>query len=436
MTTTPALIVLAASWALWFGMCFGVFVALRYHARNTEFWVSVAMLTAYAAILRTFLLGQYPSGWNQDEVHFLADARQLWGAGVWAVMAGFTGGVPALPVAVFQVPIGEITGSWWWAMRWWSLAGGILSVPLAMAFVRLAHGSLAACVVTGTAFAALPWCLLYSRTSQGGHLIAEVLVVCAGVLLVWSAHRRVDIALGMGLMAIAGLWLLLDYYAGRCVSVVVALSAVGMIAHGQWRRGVLVCVALGLAIGAYATLMAAAPNTGSGAIFKWAGLWPGAVDANVQSITQTQLMGRLAQFWQALTAHGASHWWMSGRGVMTHPLIILQIAALAVVFHRDARMAWITMSLAVGGAVPALWGGPAGILSTHRMIPSVVALPLALGMVVGAIPRRAPRLVVAAALAAWLAYWGPWTFFSPRFWDADLAGSYAGRDAWGTVSIQ
>jgi len=376
-------------------------------------------LSAAGLALRLLYTADFPNGLNEDEPKVLAAAMQALRDGVLLRESNIS--VPVLMHALFQAQLVPWLGPGFWAIRLYSLVGGVLCIPAAFAAARALGLSATAGFGSAACIAVLPWALFYSRVMQGAELtFQELLLIAALARLVfapfplpaWRRSRataapRLDALLRGGavealIASFALAWLAYGYWCTRAMFALPLLAA--LLARG---RRVLWCL-LPLALGALAYAPYVFANRTS--MFVAQGLSPSAWG---EGGGVPALAGRGAETLRALYAPVAQDGWLTISAAAVHPALLL-LLALAGALSRSRRALFLLGGFALGLAPSILaWGPP----STHRMLMALPFIALAVGSGLDdLIPPRRWRAAAVSAMAAATAVWSVAYYFSGAFW--------------------
>ncbi|GBD27442.1 hypothetical protein HRbin30_02789 [bacterium HR30] len=361
------------------------------------------LLVALALGLRLIAPKEFPPGMNEDEPKVLACAldalkdRQLHTEGCT--------GVPFLLNVLFQAQLVPVLGPNRESMRFYSVATGSLSIPVAYALARAVHVSSAASLVYASMVATLPWSLYYGRVSWGAGLTFHELLLLAALARIVFGHggwREVFIAaLGQSL-------LLYDYFAGRLF--VPFLGVAFILARG--RRKLLIVATLVIASAAWLPYLLSNPQhllvpRGDRPHLEWSAL----VNA-ARATLEAFVWPRAADFW------------ISVRSAAVHPLLILVLAALGVIFLlvRQPRLVLFLFGGFLVGLAPAMGTLP----STRRMMTAYPFVGLLAAHALDRLPLGRRRGLAFAIVAAAIGLASVRFYFSEEFWppqSRDVSGA-------------
>lgn len=367
---------------------------LRSEDRRTL--LAVALLSAAALALRLLYLDDFPRGLNEDEPKVLAGAMAALHGG--RLLAESSISVPILMHALFQGTLVPLFGIGFWAIRLYSLVGGVLCVPAAFAAARAMRLSVLASLTAAALLAVLPWALFYSRVMQGAELtFQQLLLIAALAALIWRRGGWPEALIG----AFALAWLLYGYWCTRAMLALPLLTAV--LASGRRRLWCLAVLAIGVV--PYLPYPAANPHS----VYVGQGLQPSLLTGADPSL----LIARTIESLHALFAPVAQDGWLTVRAGAVHPVLLL-VVALA-----GAASSWRRAAFLVGGfllgLVPTVlaWGAP----STHRMMMAFPFIALAVAAACDdLLPRRAWRPLAIALLVGATSVWSVRFYFSDDFW--------------------
>ena len=387
--------------------------------REAPLLLGVIVLAAVA--LRVAYPDRYPSGFNEDELHFFCQAVASYqiDSRLTQSLFSFTDGVPTALQVLFGAQILQFTTPRI-AVRGYSCICSVLSVIVAFGVLRACGVRAAGAVTVAALVAVLPWSLLYGRTSQGGELVLHFyLVLWAVAVCCWG--RSIAFAVWVGGLALTLLFY--DYYCGRAAPLLV-LGATILAPTRARRLGLLAMVAI-LAIAYAPTFMVAGLNNAGGVHFRALGipLLSGVPTGLAAALERVPLV------YSALTAPTAAVFWMSIPAAAVHPQALMFVSGAGLLAAR-----WPVMLL-LGGAIgvgflPSLLA--TDVLSTHRMLLGCAALVLPVGVAIDWLraPLRAPA---AAALIVGVTLWSVPFFFAdgtglwtPGSWTYNII-NYHGR---------
>ena len=409
-------------------------------------------LTSAGLALRLFYTTDYPTGLNEDEPKVLAAAMRAVRDG--QLLAESNISVPVLMHALFQGQLVPWLGPGRWAIRLYSLLGGVLCIPAGFAAARALGVSVAAALGSAALFAALPWAIFYSRVMQGAELTFQQLLLIAALArlvfaqfplpafsssvppfekggpggifqrLLFSPTRRWRAASG-GESPLSPLFQWGElFFRNGAAEALIASFALAWLAYGYWctramfalpllaallarRRRALWClVPPAVALLAYAPYALANRQS----MFLAQGLDPaswgegGGIEA---------LLGRTVETLHALFAPVAQDGWLTVRAAAMHPLLLL-VLAVAGALTNSRRALFLVGGFALGLAPTVLaWGQP----STHRMLMAFPFIALAAGCAFDdLLPRRRLRAVVIVLVGLATAGWSARLYFSDDFW--------------------
>jgi hypothetical protein len=358
--------------------------------------LAVALLAAAALALRLLYLDDFPRGLNEDEPKVLAGAMAALHNG--RLLAESSISVPILMHALFQGTLVPLFGIGFWAIRLYSLVGGVLCVPAAFAAARAMRLSVLASLTAAALLAVLPWALFYSRVMQGAELtLQQLLLVAALAALIWRRGGLPEASIG----AFALAWLLYGYWCTRAMLALPLLAA--LLATGRRRLWCLAVLAIGVV--PYLPYPAANPHS----VYVGQGLQPSLLTAADPALLFTRTLESL----HALFAPVAQDGWLTVRAGAVHPLLLL-LVALAGAASSWRRAAFLAGGFLLG-LVPTVlaWGAP----STHRMMMAFPFIALAVAAACDdLLPRRAWRPLAIALLVGATSVWSVRFYFSDDFW--------------------
>src|SRR5262249_51840040 len=90
--------------------------------------------------------------------------------------------------ALFQGQLVPLLGAGRWAIRSYSLVGGVLCIPAAFAAARALQLGVAPSLAAAGLIAVLPWAIFYSRVMQGAELTFQQLLLIAAPARLVSAR--------------------------------------------------------------------------------------------------------------------------------------------------------------------------------------------------------------------------------------------------------
>jgi hypothetical protein len=386
---------------------------LRGEARQTL--LLLALLTTISLSLRLAFPNDYPPGLNEDEPKVLYAAGR--GVTKGELLAESNISVPILPHALFQGQLIPLLGTGRWAIRAYSLVGGVLSTPAAFAVARALQLAVAPSLAVGGLIAVLPWSLFYSRVMTGDELtFFQLLLLAALARLIfappaeraprWAGFREWL----LGTFALT--WLLFGYWCTRSMVGMPFVAAV--LANGRRR---LWCLAIPLvAFALYAPYIVANLHSN----FVAQGVNP----------TYYSNFGNLAVLGQrtveALTSFVrpvAEDGWLTIRSAAMHPILLLIVAVVGAL--TGVRRGLFLLAGFLGGIAPGVlaWGPP----STHRMLMAYPFVSLSAGCALDAL-RFQPRLraFASTALLLFVGWWGVSFYYSEAFWPTETRWTFDG----------
>jgi hypothetical protein len=363
--------------------------------------LALAAVTALALALRLAYTTDYPRGLNEDEPKVLYAAGRAVQRGTLLAESNIS--VPILMHALFQGQLIPLLGPGRWAIRGYSLVGGVLCIPAAFAAARALQLAVAPGLAVAGLIAVLPWAMFYSRVMQGAELTFQQLLLLAALgrlIFASSADQTVNNS-----PRPAGWreWALYGYWCTRAMLAMPLVAAV--LASGRRRLWCLAVLIVGLSL--YAPYVVANRNS----MFIAQGVSP----AYYASFGELARLGQrgieaLATFVRPSAEDG----WLTVRAGALHPLLLLVVAACGVLL-AGVRRGLFVLGGFVAGLAPTIlaWGPP----STHRML---MAFPF-VALAAGAALQRAmiwPRLaaLASAALVAAVGWTSVRLYFSDQFW--------------------
>jgi hypothetical protein len=454
-------------------------VSLAWLLRNERprTWLGLSALAAAGLALRLLYDGDYPHGMSEDEPKVLSAALRALHEG--KLLAESNISVPVLMHALFNGQLVPWLGPGRWAIRLYSLVGGVLSIPAAFAAARALGVSGGAAFGSAALIAVLPWALFYSRVMQGAELtFQQLLLIAALARLVFPPVERLPpfekggsggisqtlfggkpraaqdrdrerdtggeeavekspltplFRRGEGVQSgetgasiaevliasFALAWLAYGYWCTRAMLALPLLAA--LLARGWRRVWCLVPLAIGLA--AYAPYVVANRNS----MFIAQGFDPRRYG---DGGGLTVLIGRVVESLHALGAPVAEDGWLTVRAAAMHPLLLLMLALAGVLsalprgsgggMWRQAL--FLAGGFALGLAPSALaWGAP----SAHRMLMAFPFIALAAGCALDdLIPRPRLRWVAVAVVAVATGWWSARLYFSDDFWNDEARAAF------------
>jgi len=395
----------------------GALLALWYLLRRERpgTWLALAALSAAGLALRLLHTADYPAGLNEDEPKLLAAALRALHEG--AFLAESNTSVPVLMHALFNGQLVAWLGPGRWAIRLYSLVGGVLCIPAAFAAARALGTSVGAALGSAALIAALPWALFYSRVMQGAELTFQQLLLIAALAHLLPMAR----ADGDGARAARG-------GASAPLLALIASFALAWLAYGHW------CTRAMFALPLIAALLARGRNRLWCLLPLVAGLAAYApyVLANRDSMFVAQgvdpaqwgdgggLAGRAVESLHALLAPVAADGWLTLRAAAMHPPLLL-LVALAGALTGWRRALFLGAGFAAGLAPSVLaWGAP----STHRMLMAFPFIALAVACACDLVPRRRLRALVIVAVALASGAWSARLYFSDDFWTPEARAMF------------
>ncbi|MEO8604683.1 MAG: hypothetical protein ABI629_19095 [bacterium] len=381
-------------------------------------------LSAAGLALRLLYTNDFPRGLNEDEPKVLAAAIGAVRNGGFLAESNIS--VPVLMHALFQGQLVAWFGPGFWAIRLYSLAGGVLCIPAAFAAARALGVGVAAAFGSAALIAVLPWALFYSRVMQGAELTFQQLLLIAALArlvfaplsppparpprvlaaLVQPAQRLLRDGAAEALIASFALaWLAYGYWCTRAMFALPVLAA--LLARGRRAAWCL----LPLLVGVLAYAPYALANRAS--LFVAQGLDPAGWG---EGGGLTVLVQRTWETLQALRALLAQDGWLTVRAAALHPLLLL-LLALAGALTSVRRAVFLGGGFALGLAPTVLaWGQP----STHRMLMAFPFIALAVGCAFDdLVPRRRWRALAVGVVGAATAVWSVSLYFSDDFWPSE-----------------
>ena len=394
----------------------GLWWLLRRESRTTL--LVLAVLTSLALAVRLAYTTDFPPGLNEDEPKVLYAAGLALQRGTLLAESNIS--VPVLMHALFQGQLIPLLGPGRWAIRAYSLVGGVLCVPAGFAAARALPLAVAPSLAVGGLIAVLPWALFYSRVMQGAELtFQQLLLIAALARLVFTAPAG-DTANGprsagwrewaLGSFALG--WLLYGYWCTRAMVGMPLIAAALASGRRRWW-----CLAiLPVALLAYAPYVVANRQS----MFIAQGVSP-AYYAGFGELA------RLAQ--RAGEALGVFVWpraedgWLTIRAAALHPPFLLIVAAFGAL--SGVRRAVFLGGGFLAGLAPTIlaWGAQ----STHRMLMAFPFVALASGCALDdLIPRRGLQRAASAALVIAIAAYSIPLYFSAEFWPFDSRSKFDG----------
>ena len=374
---------------------------LRRESVHTLF--ALALLCALSLLLRLLYTGQFPAGFNGDEIAKFQGAIAARANN--NLLTNDASGWPVLLNVLFQAPLFDLLGPSRWAIRSYSLVTSVLTTPLGFAVLRGLGATVVPSLAAGALFAVLPWSVFYGRVSCGGELVFhELLVLAALARLISNVGSWPELALGGGALAA----LQYDYGCGRVVLALPLVAAV--LARGRRRffcLGILV-----LALMAWALYLRHAP----------AGTMAGHVnDEALRHPWQTFSSGMYAAL-RAFVVAGALDYWLTIRSAAMHPWVVLALAVLGgLLLSRASVFLWA--GFLVGLAPVIFTDNP--LPSAHRMLMAFPFVALAAGFAFRLLDRWRPAQIGLAAIAIGIAsLQSIHLYFSPAFWPAESGGKF------------
>lgn len=384
-----ALILLSYAACLWW--------LLRQEDARTLFWVVV--LSGVSLALRVVYLGEYPSGFNEDEPKILWSTIALLRQG--NLLAQDATGVPALLSVLFEAQIAELIGPSRWAMRSYSLLGSVLSVAAGFAAARSLGLRVAPSLAAAGLFAVMPWSILYGRVHQSGDMVFhELLIVNALARFIRGSGGWPEVAMG----ALGLCFLFYGYFSGRALLGLTLVAAV--LARGRF-RGLCLAVALFGLLGWMPFVV------WSGSPHRFVGLSSQQTEAGMDQKPLEVLQRKATHALHALAAPVAWDMWLTLRSAAIHPLPVLALALLgSLTGVRRGLFLWAGF---VGGMAPAILGYSFAP-STRRMLMAMPFITLAAACALDLVPLRRARAAVCALFVLAVGVWGVRFYFSPEFW--------------------
>lgn len=369
----------------------------------------LALLTSISLTLRLTYPNDYPSGLNEDEPKVLYAAGRALAVG--DLLAESNISVPILPHALFQGQLIFLFGPGRWAIRTYSLVGGVLCTLAAFAAARALQLAVVPSLAVAGLVVVLPWSLFYSRVMTGTELtFFQLLLIAALARIVFPLPSRARSPLPegegtlhawlVGMFALT--WLLFGYWCTR--SMVGMPFVAAALAKGRRR---LWCLAIPLAaLALYAPYVLA--NHGSNFVAQGVNPTYYANFGNLAALAQRTREALTSFVWPV-----AEDGWLTIRSAAMHPPLLLVIALLGAL--SGVRRAVFLLAGFFGGLAPGVlaWGPP----STHRMLMAFPFVALAAGCAVqDLIVWRRARAIAAVALVAAVGWWSIRFYFSDAFW--------------------
>ncbi|MDX2171464.1 MAG: hypothetical protein SF182_30650 [Deltaproteobacteria bacterium] len=421
-------------------------------------WLALLALTAAGLALRLLYDGDYPRGLNEDEPKVLSAAIRA--LREHRLLAESNISVPVLMHALFNGQLVPWLGPGRWAIRLYSLAGGVLSIPAAFAAARALGVGSSGAFGSAALVAVLPWALFYSRVMQGAELTFQQLLLIAALARLIDPPfekggaggiseqpaadqpraaqdtQQADARGGVGKSPLAPLlrrgetapllrkgelgelaiasfalaWLAYGYWCTRAMFALPLLAA--LLARG--RRRLWCVLPLLIALAAYAPYVLANRHS----MFIAQGFDPARYGDGAGLAV---LIGRVVESLHALIAPVAEDGWLTVRAAAMHPGLLLVLAA-AGALTSWRRALFLGGGFALGLAPSALaWGAP----STHRMLMAFPFIALAAGCALDdLIPRPRLRRAAVALVAAATAAWSAQLYFSDAFWTPEARAAF------------
>jgi hypothetical protein len=397
----------------------GLWWLLRREGRLTL--LVLAVLTSLSLALRLAYTTDYPNGLNEDEPKVLYAAGLAVEKGTLLAESNIS--VPILPHALFQGQLVPLLGPGRWAIRAYSLLGGVLCTPAAFAAARALQLAVAPSLAVGGLVAVLPWALFYSRVMTGAELTFQQLLLVAALarLVFASAPSRAPSAGSTGTAAgwrewalgsFALAWMLYGYWCTRAMLGMPFVAAV--LARGRQRLWCLAIPVVPLLL--YAPYLAANRHS----MFIAQGVSP----SYYAGFGDWQrLAARTLETLTAFVRPVAEDGWLTIRSAALHPVFLLVVAFCGAL--TGVRRAAFLFAGFLGGLAPAIlaWGPP----STHRMLMAFPFVALAAGCALDdLLVWRRVRQLASAALVLAVGWYGVRLYFSDQFWPAESRWKFDG----------
>ena len=356
------------------------------------------MIVAGAVALRLVSTHDYPPGLYEDDIKNLLAAWMRFRGRHPLFSAGAGLGVSMAAYAITQGTLWQILPAWW-AMHLHAMACSVLSVIGCYAIARALGQRGVVALFVAACVATLPWSVLYGRSTVGGEIVWHetiVLWVVATSMLEDRCGGFLTISLGL---AIALLWY--DYFAGRTVSYMV-VTLLPVVPRKRWFE-----VMLGL-LGGLALYV---PATWYPTEWTYRG-------ASISGFAPLSVWAlNLKHVWWAFTGPYAQGAAMSIAAAATMPVVVA--AGCAGIAVAPWRVRIFLLTVFIIGVLPAV---ATSVVSTHRMLCSYIAVPLAAGMLLNVVSGRRTQAIAAIAFSGIVAWQGIGTFFSPDFWAPPTGG--------------
>ena len=370
-------------------------------AEKRAVWLALLLVMAVAGGLRVIFAGDYPPGLNGDELIHLLAAWQRFNGKLPLASVSPGAGMHMPLYAIVQGSLWWSGLTYWWAIRLWSLVGGVLSVGGAFAVLRAmnvrSHGALfgAGCV------AVFPWSLLYGRVSLGGGQLIwhEMIVLWAIARLTWR-----DDPWGMPWAALTLGAVLYEYFAGRML-LWLALGSVVLLRTHRQRAYVLLGVLVAFLLYLPAMLQ---PADRTFLVFSRVG---------TGAHTVADLTDRAVVAIKALALPVAGDAGMSLTGAAVMPVAALLVAGVGFLVATWRQRLFLCLVFVLGLCPMVAAQGP---LSVHRMLVALPVIPLLTGIAVGRLPSRRWCYACAFGLFAYVGWQSVTYFFSDNFWQGSL----------------
>ncbi len=368
---------------------------------------SVAVLLALTAIcavslaLRVVYTGDFPAGYNGDELgKFVGAAQALRSDNLFA---RDTSGWPVLLNVLFEASLIPVLGATRWAIRSYSHITSVLSTPVAFAALRGFGIGVLPSLASGALIAVLPWSIFYGRVSCGGELIFhELLVVAAVARLGWTGGGWTEVGIGaLGLSA-----LLYDYGCGR---VILVLPLIAALLAPTWRAR-LWCVAI-----AALALVAWLPYVRQDPAWALESFTMHVRSEAYQNPVGTWITG-LTGALQVFRLPVAQDAWLTIRHAAVHPPLILALAIVGCLIPSRVSL-FLLAGLLIGIAPEALTDNP--VPSAHRMLMAFPFVALAAGRAFHVVKWRVPQAVAVVGVITFAAVASVQLYFSAEFWPGE-----------------
>jgi hypothetical protein len=384
-----------------------VFILLGYAAslwwllrrESAAAFVGIVGIAGVALGLRLFMTADFPAGLNEDEAKVLACSVKFLRQG--NIFGEGCTGLPLLLTTLFEAQLVPWLGAGRWAIRTYSMALSVLSVPAAYATARGMGLRVAPALAAAAFVAVLPWSIFYGRVHQGGELLFHQLLLLAALArLIWAEGAWAEVAIG-------GFALGLSFYTYFSARSMLAMPFVAsVLARG--RRRVLCLLIAGIGV------LGFVPYAMGGHQYALVGLSAIELHPEYQANAWATLRTKAIATVSALAWPGAQDGWLTITWAAVHPWLILGLALVgSLTGVRRAVFLWTGFA---AGLTPSILAHGTLLASTHRMHAAYVFIVLAAAAALNLIRWRIPCALLSTAAVLVIGAQSVHLYFSPKFW--------------------